>query len=159
MERWSHHASLRLAKRDLKMEKIRSFSDAWKGYLKTWDRWNSQSFQGHYLTWGAYSAPYEPPVAMTNLPTHIGLWLTTIKLNPSWKNGGQQKFLDKAVMVFFFCENGYGWSCQWSSQKSFIIYHSVKKISTPFSKDNLLYGLSSLLYFPNPSPATFQGSK
>ena len=93
------------AKRDLKMEKIRSFSDAWKGYLKTWDRWNSQSFQGHYLIWGAYSAPYEPLVAMTNLPTHVGLWLTTIKLNPSWKNGGQQKFLDKALMVFFFWEN------------------------------------------------------
>ena len=30
----SHHTSLTQAKRDLKMEKIRSLNDAWKGYLK-----------------------------------------------------------------------------------------------------------------------------
>ena len=30
----SHHANLTQAKRDLKMEKIRSLNDAWKGYLK-----------------------------------------------------------------------------------------------------------------------------
>ena len=33
--RRSHHASHTQAKRDLKMEKIRSPNDAWKGYLKT----------------------------------------------------------------------------------------------------------------------------
>ena len=45
--RRSHRASLTQAKRDLKMENIRSLNDAWKDYLKTWDRWNSQRFQGH----------------------------------------------------------------------------------------------------------------
>ena len=44
--RWSHCANLMQPKRDLKREKIRSLNDAWKGYLKTWDCWNSQRFQG-----------------------------------------------------------------------------------------------------------------
>ena len=33
-------------KRELKKEKVWSRNDAWKGSLKTWDRWNTQSFQG-----------------------------------------------------------------------------------------------------------------
>ena len=63
------------AKRDVKMETIRSPNDAWKGYLKTWDRWNSQSIQNH-CPWtpqgGVYSAPYEPPVAMVNVLRTLG---------------------------------------------------------------------------------------
>ena len=60
-----------------------------EGYLKTWDWWNSQSFQG-IASWtpqgGAYySIPYEPPVAMSNMLTHVELWPRAIKLNPSWK--------------------------------------------------------------------------
>ena len=35
--RRSHHVSLMQAKRDLKMEKIRSLNHAWKDYLKAWD--------------------------------------------------------------------------------------------------------------------------
>ena len=34
----SHHASLTQAKRDLKMKKIWSPNDAWKGFLKMCDR-------------------------------------------------------------------------------------------------------------------------
>ena len=34
----SHHASLTQAKRDLKIEKIWSPNDAWKGFLKMCDR-------------------------------------------------------------------------------------------------------------------------
>ena len=36
--RRSHHASLTKVERVLKKEKIMSPSDAWKGYLKTWDQ-------------------------------------------------------------------------------------------------------------------------
>ena len=60
-----------------------------EGYLKTWDWWNSQSFQGHCPLDPArrayYSIPYEPPVAMSNMLTHVELWPRAIKLNPSWK--------------------------------------------------------------------------
>ena len=44
-------------------------------------------------TTGAYSTPYEPPVAMVNVMTHLGLFPMTIKLNPLsiLRNGGQQK--------------------------------------------------------------------
>ena len=34
-------------------------------------------------TRGSYSAPYEPPVAMANVVTHIGLWPIAMKLSPS----------------------------------------------------------------------------
>ena len=40
VERRSHHASVTKAKRLLQKEKIRSPNDAWKDYLKIWDRWN-----------------------------------------------------------------------------------------------------------------------
>ena len=33
----------------------------------------------------AYSAPYEPPVAIPNVLMHVRLYATAIKLNPSWK--------------------------------------------------------------------------
>ena len=32
---------------------------------------------------GAYSAPYEPPAARTNVLTYVGLWPMSIKLNPT----------------------------------------------------------------------------
>ena len=70
-----------------KKEKIRSLNDAWKGYLKTWGWWNSQSFQGHCLGphKGGLQHPYEPPVAMFNMLTHVRLWPRAIKLSSSWK--------------------------------------------------------------------------
>ena len=34
-------------------------------------------------TSGTYSAPFEPPAARANVLTHVGLWPTAIKLNPS----------------------------------------------------------------------------
>ena len=71
------HASLLQAKRDLRKEKIRSSNDAWKSYLKTWDWWNSESFQGH--------CPWNPAARVIVL-TYIGLSSMAIKLNPSWKN-------------------------------------------------------------------------
>ena len=61
VRRRSNHASLTQPKRDLKKEKIRSPSDAWKGYLKTWNQLNSQSLQGH--------CPWTPKVALTVCPT------------------------------------------------------------------------------------------
>ena len=79
---------LRRRKRDLKKQKIRSSNDVWKGYLKTWDRWNSQSFQGRCL-WTAqrrvYRTPYKPPVARFNMLIQVKLRCLAIKLSPSWK--------------------------------------------------------------------------
>ena len=34
-------------------------------------------------TRGAYSTPYELPIAIANMLLHIGLWPMAIKLNPS----------------------------------------------------------------------------
>ena len=34
---------------------------------------------------GTYSIPYEPPVAMFNMLTHVRLWPRAVKLSPSWK--------------------------------------------------------------------------
>ena len=79
--RWRHDASLTEAKRDLKMEKIRSPNDGWKGYLKTWDKWNSQG--GAYRR--TYSTPLNPPVARVNVLLNVEFCSTTIKLNPPWK--------------------------------------------------------------------------
>ena len=69
-----------------KKENIRSPNDAWKGYLKSWNWWNSQSFQRH--------CPLTPQGGFT--PPHMNLQLQgvlvlthviaiIIKLNPSWK--------------------------------------------------------------------------
>ena len=95
-------------KRDLKMEKIRSTNDAWKGFLKTWDWWNSQSFQGIALgpTREACNLPYDPnpppphlPVAMANKLTHVGLWPSYGHKTWSFmNNGGHQKCLDEATL-------------------------------------------------------------
>ena len=71
--RRSQHANLSHSKRDLEMEKIRLPNDAWECYLKTWDRRNSKSFQGHFHlnpTRGAY---------------YSALYSKIIKLNPSRK--------------------------------------------------------------------------
>ena len=74
----SRHASLTQAKRDLKKEKIWSLNDVWKGYLKTWDRSNSQSF--HHK-----GDSHELPAARANVLRYVGLWHMAIKLNLSWK--------------------------------------------------------------------------
>ena len=95
MGRRSHHASFTQAKRDLKMEKSRSTNDAWKGFLKTWDWWNSQSFQGH-CSWphkGGLHPPLWPPPPPPTPPSLQGLisWrtlgyglATAIKPDPLW---------------------------------------------------------------------------
>ena len=54
--------SVQKKKRDLKKEKIRAPSDAWKDYLKTWG--------------------IKTPAARVNVLMHVGLWPTAIKLNP-----------------------------------------------------------------------------
>ena len=72
----------------LKKEKIRSPNDAWKSYLKTWDRKNSQSFQGHcpWTRQGGFTALHmNPQLQVANVLPHVGLLPTVIKLNPSWK--------------------------------------------------------------------------
>ena len=78
--RQCHHASLTQAKRDLKTEKIRSPNDAWKGYLKTWDCWNSQSFQGLF-PWtpqgGLIAPPWTPSCKGQHTDAH---WVTRLIL-------------------------------------------------------------------------------
>ena len=62
--------------------------DAWKGYLKTWDQWNSQSFHGALpleTTRRPYSPSTEPPAARVNILMYVWLWPLAIKLNLSWK--------------------------------------------------------------------------
>ena len=89
--RRSHHASLRKTKGGLKKETIKSPNDAWKGYLKTWARWNSQSFQGH-CPWnlqgggGGFTVLHmNPQLQESNVLMHVVSWPMAIKLNPSWK--------------------------------------------------------------------------
>ena len=79
--RQSHHASLIKAKGVLKKGNIRSPNDAWRGYLKTWDRWNSQSFQWQCQKWGLQCLIW---ISSCNGLT-VGLWPRAIKLNLSWK--------------------------------------------------------------------------
>ena len=77
VRRKRQYACLTLAKRDLKMEKIRSANDAWKDYSKLHGALPLDP------TREAYSVLYDPPVAMTNVLTRVGLWPRAIKLNPS----------------------------------------------------------------------------
>ena len=93
-----------LAKRDLKMGKSKSSDDAWKDYLKTWDGWNSQSFQGYSPgpnKVGLTAPPYELPVAMANMLALIGLWPMAIKLKPLWKTEVSKSAWTKPYFILF----------------------------------------------------------
>ena len=46
---------------------------------------------------GAYSTPYEPPVAMANMLTHIGLWPTVNSILHEKQRSA--KFLDDALKM------------------------------------------------------------
>ena len=104
MGRRSHHASLKETKRVLKKEKIRSPNDAWKGYLKTWDWGNSQSFQRHcpQTLQGGFTAHHmNPHLQRANVLTH-GLWGMAYgrKTQSFMKNESQHKCLDKALLSY-----------------------------------------------------------
>ena len=93
--RQGHHAGLTQAKRDLKREQIKS----WKGYLKTWNCWNSQSFQGPYL-WtpqrGLTAPPWTPSWKGQRADAR---WVMAYgyKTQSFMKNGGHERCLDKAL--------------------------------------------------------------
>ena len=104
VERRSQDGTLTNAKIILKKKRIRSPNDAWKGYLKTWDRWNSQSFQWHFAlnpTSGVYSAPYEHPASRVQR-ADAPRWVMAYghKAQSFMKKGGQQKCLNKALMIW-----------------------------------------------------------
>ena len=92
--RRSHHASLTQAKRDLKKEKIWSLNDAWKGYLKTWDRWNSQSFHRK----GDSQRPIWTPGCKGQRSDVRWVMAYGHKTQSFIKNGSQQKCLNKALI-------------------------------------------------------------
>ena len=76
-------------KKVLQREKARSPNDVWKSYLKTWDRWNSQTFKGHYSwtpqeSWVGGGGGLQRPI-WTPSCINVPLWPMAIKLNPSWK--------------------------------------------------------------------------
>ena len=104
--RWSHHASLSQAKRDIKSQKFRSqINNAQKGNLKTWGRWNSQTFQGncHWTTQGGFTAPH-----MNHQLQGLMCWSTLDmayghKTQSLMKNRGQQKCWDKALALYQVC--------------------------------------------------------
>ena len=97
--RWSHHANLTQAKRDLNKEKIRSPNDAWKGYLKTWDWLYSKSFQGQ-CPWSPQGGDLQGTIWTPNCKGQRAdvHWVMAYghKTQSFLKNGGQQKCLDKA---------------------------------------------------------------
>ena len=88
MEKRDHHASLAQAKRNLKKEKILWPNDAWKRCLKTWDWWNYQSFQA--ISPEPHKEGLQCPIRISSCNGH--------KTQSFMKNGGQQKFLDKALL-------------------------------------------------------------
>ena len=84
---------------DLKKEKIRSPNDSWKGYLKTWDWWNNQSFQVHCL-WtpqGELTAPHMNPQLQGPMCWHMWVMTYIHKTQSFMKNRSQQKCLAKAL--------------------------------------------------------------
>ena len=94
----SHHASLTKTKRVLKKEN-RSSNDASKGYLKAWVRWNSQSFQGQCHKRGLQRAIWTPSCKRPTCWCILGYGLRPYKIQSFMKNGGQEKFLDKALTL------------------------------------------------------------
>ena len=99
VDRWSHHTSLTKAKSVLKKAKIGSSNDAWKGYLKTWNQWNSQSFQGNCL-WTLQEGFTAPHV---NNQLQGASAPMTIKLNPSWKTEvSKSAWINPCISVFKF---------------------------------------------------------
>ena len=96
------HASLKQAKRDLKMGKNMPPNDVWNlGYLKFWDQWIDQSFQGH-CSWtpqgGLQRSIWTPKCNGQCADAH---WVLACNLKTQFftKNGGQQKCLDKALWL------------------------------------------------------------
>ena len=74
-------------------------NDAWKGYLKTWDRWNSQSFQG-LCPWSLQERLTVPTSAQScKGQCSDTRWVMAYdhKTQSFMKNSGQQKCLDKAL--------------------------------------------------------------
>ena len=88
--RRSRHASLTQAERDPKKEKIRSPNDAWEGYLKTWDCWNSQSSQGLRPPW--------TPSCKGQCADARCVMAYDHKTQSFMKSRGQQKCLDKTLL-------------------------------------------------------------
>ena len=76
----SHHTSLTQAKKDLKKEKKMSPKDAWQGYLKTWDQWNSQNFQWHcpWTPQKRLTAPHMNPGCKDQRPDAYTSWKTEV---------------------------------------------------------------------------------
>ena len=92
-------------KKVLQREKARSPNDVWKSYLKAWDRWNSQTFKGHYSwtpqeSWvgggGRVTAPDMNPQLHKRSVMAYGH-----KTQSFMKNGGQQICLGKALLFNF----------------------------------------------------------
>ena len=103
MGRQNHHASLKQAKKDLIKEKIRSPNDVWKGYLKTWDRWNKAS-RGTVLRPHKGAGGLQRPIWIHSFKGQraevLGLWPTAIKLNPSWKTAvGKNAWIKPCVVI------------------------------------------------------------
>ena len=74
-------------------------NDAWKGNLKTWDRWNSQSFQG-LCPWsleGRLTVPTSTQSCKGQCSDTCWVMVYDHKTQPFMKNSGQQKCLDKAL--------------------------------------------------------------
>ena len=108
MGRHGHHESLPHEKRDLEKEKIRSLNDAWKGYLKTWDKWNSQRSTysggegGGYTPQGGLTQghpKWTPNCNGQHADGHGQVMAYGHKTQSLMKNGGQQKCLDKALCI------------------------------------------------------------
>ena len=98
---WEDKVTMHVLRRQKRPEnkKIRSPSDARKDYLKTWDRWNSQSFQKHFL-WtleGGLTAPHMNPQLQGPTCWHTLGYGYRHKTQSFMKNGGQRKCLDKAL--------------------------------------------------------------
>ena len=66
---------------------------------ETWDRWNSQIFQGHCPEphKGVYSAPYEHLAARGQRADARWVMAYGHKTQSFMKNGGQQKCFDKTL--------------------------------------------------------------
>ena len=75
--------------------------DAWKGYLKTWDWWNSQSFQ-RYCLWnpqGGLQHHIWTPSCNDQHADACRVMAYSHKTQTFMENKGQQKCLDKALVI------------------------------------------------------------
>ena len=115
---------------------------AWKGYLKTFDRWNSQRLYSQSRNTHKWGLPLNPTTICRVGSTYkhnerFWLWPSYSHKTQSFvimKNEGQQKCWDKALILYLCCGCFVFWDKVPGEKNSSFSYFCNKKSFVSFSQ-------------------------